>query len=108
MLTQADIEAEISRIAHLLEARTETYADYASQAAEAEHAYRVGYAKAVLLSQQSTVAMREADATVQVGELLRQRRQREAVADATKESLRSFRDQLSAMQSLLRAVKEQT
>jgi hypothetical protein len=108
MLTQAGIEQEIHRIAGRLEERTLTYAELAEVAAEADVVYRVAHAKALLASARNTVSMREADATIECESLLRSRRVSEAVADACKEAVRSLRDQLSALQSLLRAVKDQT
>lgn len=108
MLTQAQIESEIQRIADLLEARTFGYAELAEAAAEADVAFKVAHAHALLGSTESTVGMREAAATLETEGLLRARRVSEASADACREAVRSLRDQLSALQSLLRAVHAQT
>jgi hypothetical protein len=66
----------------------------------ADVAYKLAYAKALLGAEGSTVAEREALATPAVEHELRERKTTEAVADAAKESVRSLRDQLSAVQSV--------
>jgi hypothetical protein len=81
--------------------KTDALAGLLQEAAGADVDYRVAYAKALLASGEKTVADREASATLETDRLglLRDRKVKEAVADAAKESVRSLRDQLSAVQS---------
>lgn len=99
-VTPATVENEIRRLANKLEVKTDELADLFQAAADAEVVYRVEFAKALLRSQEKTVAEREADATVQCAALLTDRKCKEAVADAGRESCRSLRDQLNAVQSV--------
>jgi hypothetical protein len=94
-----DVEREVRRLARKLEAKTDELAELFHDAAEAEVAYRVEYAKAV--------AEREAAATVYCEKLLWDRKTKEAVADAAREAARSLRDQISAVQSVGAMVRSQ-
>lgn len=98
-LTPTQTEAELRRLAHKLEERTDALALLLMEAAEAEVAYRVAYAKA-LVQAEGTVPVREALATITAEALLRERKRAEAVGDACREAVRSLRDQLSAVQSV--------
>jgi hypothetical protein len=98
--TPAQIESEIRRLARKLEDRTDELAGLFRGAAEADVAYRLAYAKALLVADGDTVSAREAHATLTTAELLLDRKVAEAVADAGRESVRSMRDQLSAVQSV--------
>ncbi len=99
-VTPSSVEKEIRRLAHKLESKTDDLAVSFKEAADAEVVYKVEYAKALLLSDLKTVAEREADATVKCERLLTDRKCKEAVADAARESVRSLRDQLNAVQSV--------
>jgi hypothetical protein len=102
-----DVEREVRRLARKLEAKTDELAELFHDAAEAEVAYRVEYAKALLVADAKTVAEREAAATVYCEKLLWDRKTKEAVADAAREAARSLRDQISAVQSVGAMVRSQ-
>lgn len=99
-VSPASIENEIRRLARKLEQKTDDLADLFEAAAKAEVTYKVEFAKAVLASNGKTVGEREAEATEQCAGLYFDRKVAEAVADAARESVRSMRDQLSAVQSV--------
>jgi hypothetical protein len=101
-VTPAQAEAELRRLAHKLEERTDALAGLLTTAAEADVQYKLAYATALLRAKGDTVAEREAAAILAVETELRERRHTEAIADAAKESVRSLRDQLSAVQSVNR------
>jgi hypothetical protein len=71
--------------------------------AEAEAAYRVGYAKALLTADHKTVSDREAAATIACEQLLLDRKIAEALADTTKEAGRTLRAN-STLRSITNAV----
>lgn len=95
-------EEEITRIAGLLEERTDEYRKLAVEAAHAEVAYKRSYAVEFLRAE-GPVAQREATAVLKADEEHAARKATEAVRDACLESMRSLRAQLSSCQSLLRA-----
>jgi hypothetical protein len=99
-VTPAAVEAELRRLAHKLEDRTDALAGLLKTAAEADVEHKLAYAKAILKAEGGTVAEREAAATLAVEAELRDRKASEAVADACREAVRSLRDQLSAVQSV--------
>jgi hypothetical protein len=105
MLTPSQTETELRRLAHKLEARTDDFAGLLQAAAEADVAFKVAYATALLKADGDTVGAREARATLAVETELRERKHTEAIADACREAVRSLRDQLSALQSLNRNVR---
>jgi hypothetical protein len=99
-LTPAQCETEMRRLAHKLEERTDALAGLLEAAAEADVAYKVAFATALLKATGNTVSEREARATLAVEAELRERKHAEAIADACREAVRSLRDQLSAVQSV--------
>jgi hypothetical protein len=99
-VTPHQVEAELRRLAHKLEERTDALAGLLQAGAEADVAYRLAYAKALLAAEGTTVAEREARATLATQVELTDRKTTEAVADAGREAVRSLRDQLSAVQSV--------
>lgn len=105
MITPAATEAELRRLAHKLEERTDALAGLLHAAAEADVTYRIAYSKA-LLAASGTVAEKEAQATLACEKQLWTRKTAEATADACREAVRSLRDQLSAVQSVNRNVLE--
>lgn len=106
-VTPATIETEIRRLARKLEQRTDDLAELFTAAAEADVAYRLEFAKALLVAEGKTAGEREAAATLHCERLLTQRKVTEAVADSARESVRSLRDQLSAVQSVGAMVRSQ-
>ncbi len=93
-------EQELRRLAKKLEERTDALAGLLHDAAQADVAYRIGYAKALLRAEAPTVAEREAHALLAVEAEFTDRKIAEAIADAARDSVRSLRDQLSAVQSI--------
>jgi hypothetical protein len=106
MLTPTQTENELRRLAHKLEAKSDELAGLLRAAAEADVAYRLAYAKALLRAKGDTVGEREAAATLVVADELTARKVSEAVADACRESVRALRDQLSAVQSVNANVRQ--
>jgi hypothetical protein len=100
VLTPAATEAELHRLTKKLEERTDALAGFLEAAAEADVAYRFAYAKALLRADGDTIPIREANATLAVEQELWDRKTTEAVADACRETVRSLRDQLRAVQSV--------
>lgn len=89
LVTPAEVEAELRPLARRLEARTDALAGLLRAAAEADVAYRLAYAKALLRAEGDTVSEREALATLATASELTVRKTTEAVADAAKESIRA-------------------
>jgi hypothetical protein len=90
----------LRRLAKKLEERTDQLADLLTAAAEADVAYRLAFARELLVTEGRTVGDREAAATIATEKELWLRKTTEAVADACREAVRSLRDQLSAVQSV--------
>jgi len=99
-ITPAEVEAELARLADRLEQKSDELAGLLRAAAEADVAYRLAHARATLQAEGDTVADREAEATLAVEAELTERKTTEAVADACRETVRSLRDQLRAVQSV--------
>lgn len=99
-ISPAEVEAELWRLSKKLEQATDDLAAKAVRAAEAEVNYKAAFAKSVLAAEAKTVSDREAIATLETQELLRERRVAEALQDSTLELCRTLRGQLSALQSL--------
>jgi len=106
-LTPDTITEEVRRLARKLEQRTDDLAELFQTAAEADVAYRVEYAKALLVADGKTAGEREAVAVTRCARLLEARKTSEAVADSARESVRSLRDQISAVQSVGAMVRSQ-
>jgi hypothetical protein len=98
-VTPVQTEAELRRLARKLEAKTDSLADLLVAAAKEDVNYRISHARA-LLAADGTVQERDAIAVLAVADELTNRKITEAVADAARESVRSLRDQLSAVQSV--------
>jgi hypothetical protein len=111
ILSQLDIEAEISRLSGILEDRTQNYGDAIQEAATAEARYRVAHAKAFVRARiLEKLAERTADATatVECEELLLDRKAKEGLARALEEACRSLREQLGAVRTLSANIRSQT
>ena len=104
-LTPHDAEAEIRRLADRLDQKCVEFEHRAVEAAEAEAAYRLAHAKALLKVRGETVGEREARAVLETEGIYQERRRAEAVADACKESIRSLREQLAAARSVSASVR---
>lgn len=107
MLTAGQCEDELRRLSKKLEDKTDALAGLLDEAAEAEVVQKVAYAKAMLAAE-GTNPVREATATVDTEDQLRDRKHKEAIADACREAVRSLRDQLSAVQSANANVRHQS
>lgn len=103
----ADVPAEMSRLARLLDQGLQAMRDQAREFAEAENAYRLAKAQAWLSAPDGTVPEREA----WVGGKTAGERQRRDLADgmrqAALEAVRSRRAQISALQTLVNANREE-
>lgn len=111
-LTQVEIEMEIADLLETLEGATEIYEQARTAAAKSEVTYRIDFAKEMLLlaasPSKTTVALKDAQATVNTEMQLTQRKMDEATCDAAKAAMETLRDRLSAAQTLLRSVARQT
>jgi hypothetical protein len=100
IITPAEAEAELTRLSAKLEEKSDELPGRLQTAAEADVAYRLAYARALVRAEGDTVSEREAGATLAVETELRDRKYSEAIADACRESIRSLREQLRACQSI--------
>jgi len=100
MLVQMMDEAR--RLSEKLEAGLKALRDASADYANAEHRYREARAKAYLQAA-GTVGEREARADMLTGELRLQRDLADGMRSSALEAVRSRRQQLSALQSLLAA-----
>lgn len=98
----SEMLAEARRLSEKLEAGLKALRDSATDYANAEHKYREARAKAYLQTS-GTVGEREARADVLTGELRLQRDLADGMRSSALEAVRSRRQQLSALQSLLAA-----
>ena len=106
-MTIADLADEAARLSELLDRGIAALRESAREFADAEHAYRLAHARAYLRSA-GTVGEREAQVYVEVGDLRHRRDLADGVRSAAVEAVRARRTQLSAIQSLLSAHKEET
>lgn len=106
-ITPDAVEAELRRLSHRLEDKADQLAGLLHSAAEADVAFKVEHAKALLRSRAKTAGQREAEATIDTADLLSAKRCAEAVADACRESVRATRDQLSAVQTIASNMRQE-
>ena len=97
--------AEMQRLSGLIDRGIEALVEHANEMAQAEHDYRKAKAQAWLEAPQGTVPVREAWVEAQTAELKRTLDLAEGMRQASLEAIRSRRQQLSAVQSLLAASK---
>jgi len=97
---QAQVEAELARLAEMAERVTHAMKDRALEHAKAEVAYRAAFARAVLAAEGPTVAEREAVATLASIEAYEARKLAEATMEAAKEAGRNYRAALDAWRSV--------
>ena len=105
VLNPAAVEAELIRFVSLLEKATQETARRGKRAAEAEVAYRVAFAKAILVAE-GTVAERDAHATIVTERELLARRLHEASLDAARDASRNLREQLGALRTVNANLRE--
>ena len=99
----ATLTAEAMRLSALLDNGVAALREAGVAYAEAEHAYREQNAMAYLATESGTVAEREAHVYALVGDYRRHRDLADAARSAATEAVRSRRQQLSAIQTLLTA-----
>lgn len=102
------IDAELERLSARLEEATELHARLAQDAAEAEVAYKLAKAKALLGAEGRSAVVREAAALLVVADEYTAHRMAEGRLAAQVELLRSLRAQLSVLQTLARTIGAQT
>lgn len=105
-LNPSAVESEILRFVGLLERSTQETARRGRAAAETEVAHRVAYAKAIIAAAGTTVAEREAQATVATETELLARRLAEASVDAARDASRNMREQLGALRTINANLRE--
>ena len=98
-LAQVDVEAEILRLSSLAEKVTHELSKRARAAAEADVAYKVAHAKALLLAE-GPQYVRDAEATVKTERELTEKRSTEALLLAAQEAGRNYRAQLDSLRSI--------
>jgi hypothetical protein len=98
-VAQVDIESEILRLSELAEKVTQELSKRARAAAEADVAYKVAHAKALLLAEGAQY-VRDAEATVKTEKELTEKRATEALLLAAQEAGRNYRAQLDALRSI--------
>jgi hypothetical protein len=98
-VTQVHIESEILRLCRRAEQVTHDLADRARDAAEADVAYKVAHARA-LLRAQGPQYVRDATAVAECEELYDHRRTTEALLLAAQEAGRNVRAQLDSLRSV--------
>lgn len=98
-------EEELSRISQLIDKGIQSLVDAARGTADTEHAYRKAKAIAWMEAPSGTVPVREAWVESHVADQKRDLDYAEGLRVASLEAIRSRRQQLSAVQSLLAAHK---
>lgn len=103
-IAQTAIEADFVAVNERLEHVTQEMAKRARAAADAEHAYKVAYAKALLVAKDEdpkrSVGVCEAIATLECDRLLHARLHCDAVLDAAKEAGRNARAEGENLRSI--------
>lgn len=98
-MSQVDLEAEILRLSRAAESVTQKLSERARAAAEADVAFKVAHAKALLLAE-GPQYVRDAEATVQTEREYREKRATEALLLAAQEAGRNYRTQLDSLRSI--------
>lgn len=99
-LSDVEISAEIRRISERLDFQVGEIAKRARAAAEAEVAYKLAHAKAMLATTGKTVAERDARALLDCAEQYAWHKGADAVLLAAQEAGRSLRSQIDALRTL--------
>lgn len=116
-LTQVGVEERIVAISDAMELAVEDLARYSEEAAEAEVAYKVGYASAILQagmqagngrSGKMTEGDKDATATVECEDLLRKRLITEAHKEVGQERMRTMRARLDSLRTVSANIRAQT
>lgn len=107
VLTQADCEREIIRLARVMESKTVELASLARNAANAEAIYKREWAKQYLIAT-GPIVQRQAQADVDTYTEFLDRKITEGVYDACKEALRSLRTSIDALRTISANIRGQT
>ena len=107
MLTQVQIEEELIRLKEeMLGECLEALRQYSMDAAHAEVAYKVQFAKALLSSKYKTVGDRNADATIQTEKTLFDRLVADRAVTTAREKLSAYRASIDALRTLMVGLRE--
>lgn len=101
-----DLAVEMKRLSRLIDQGVSALVDQAKELADAEAEYRQAKAGAFVAAPDGTVPEKEAWVAGRCAELRRKRDHADYMRAAALEALRSRRTQLSALQSLLAAYRE--
>lgn len=101
--TMGEIVQEVRRFSDLLDKGVDALRDNARTLAGAEHAYRLAVAQAWMKAPEGTAGARDAWVKGETADMRRMRDVSEGMRVAALEAVRSRRQQLSAVQSLLAA-----
>lgn len=99
-LSSIQIEEEVWRISERLDHQVGEIAKRARAAAEADVAYKLAHAKAVLVAEGATVGERDAKALLECADEYHAHRGADAVLLAAQEAGRSLRAQIDALRTL--------
>lgn len=105
-LTPEEITAELLRLSRLLDERQEELVRFAREWAHAERDYRLARATAYK-SSSGTVAERQAAVDAATIDQMHRAHESDALRQAALEAVRNARAQLSAVQSIANAVREE-
>lgn len=106
-MTLPELEAEMKRLSRLIDQGLAALRDQSHELADAENEYRKHVAMAWLQAPEGTVPQREAWVQGQTADLRHRRDLADGLRTAALEAIRSRRTQLSALQSLLAAHREE-
>lgn len=117
MITAGEVEGEIMRLSQAMDTGLEDLEQRAKEAAGAEHAYKVAFAKARLVArdepghgpkERTTDAEADDKATVRCDDELRKRLITDALHGVTQESLRTMRSQIDALRTIAANIRAQS
>lgn len=108
MIDPGRIDAELERLSAVLEERTETLAELSTTAAQAEVAFKLAKARALLRADGRNAGEREARALLAVQTEYTDHELAAARLHAQQELLRTLRAQLDALRTLAANVRAQT
>ena len=104
----ADVETRLNLLAQQLEEETEQFATFAVERAEAEADYKLQYHTAILRSNETTVATKEAQAFKKSAQEFREYKIAEALEKATQQKLISIRTQIDATRTISANIRNLT
>lgn len=107
MLTSSELHAEMQRIVAQLDQAHSELVRYTRMAANSDSQYKIEWSKAFLRSPAKTEKMRAAEADLETAEQRRQRHLDEGMKVSALEAVRSKRGQLSALQTISNAMREE-